>query len=144
MPNIAAVLKDEISRIARKELRRTVDPLRKQVAALRRDNAALKRENAAMRRELSALARRSAARPSPAKATGQEEGGRVRFSAEGLKKMRMKSGLSAASFGKLVGASALSVYHWENGKVRPRADAVARIAALRGKGKRELQRMLGE
>lgn len=143
MPNIAAVLKEEIARVARKELRKSVDPLRKQVAVLRRDNAALKRDNAALRRELSSIARR---RPAAQASVAKDEsaGGRHRFSADGLKKMRAKLGLSAASFGKLIGASALSVYHWENGKVRPRADAIARIAALRGKGKREVQKMLGE
>lgn len=142
MPNFSAVLKDEVARIARKEMRKTVDPMKKQVAGLRRDNAALKRENAALKREQALLAkamkRESAAAPQAPVEAGH------RFSASGLKKLRAKLGISAQDFGKLAGVSALSIYNWESGKVRPRGEMVARIAELRGMGKREVQQLLEE
>jgi len=42
MPNIAALLKSEISRLSRREIRKEVQPLRKAAAAHRREIAALK------------------------------------------------------------------------------------------------------
>jgi transcriptional regulator with XRE-family HTH domain len=45
--------------------------------------------------------------------------------------------LSAADYGKLVGVSGLTVYHWEHGKSRPRKAQLASLAAVRGIGKRE-------
>ena len=48
-------------------------------------------------------------------------------------------GLSATDFGKLVGVSAQSIYNWELGAAKPRAEQVAKLAALRSVGKREAQ-----
>ncbi|WP_299766576.1 hypothetical protein [Ramlibacter sp.] len=46
-------------------------------------------------------------------------------------------GLSQKDCGVLVGASAFSVYKWEQGEVRPRARYLEAIAALRSVGKKE-------
>lgn len=48
MPNIAKILKDEISRIARKEAKQAVAPFRKPTAGARRTFADLKRRMAAL------------------------------------------------------------------------------------------------
>lgn len=61
----------------------------------------------------------------------------VRFRPDGMKSHRQKLGLSAKDYGLLVGASALSVYKWEEGKVKPRAKALPRIIAVRTLDKRE-------
>ena len=61
----------------------------------------------------------------------------MRFSAKGLAAHRRRLGLSAAALARLLGVSALSIYKWESGKVRPRAKQIEAIAALRGMGKRE-------
>lgn len=140
MPNIAAVLKDEISRIARKEVRKQVEPLRKQLAVQRRDLAALKKERADLRRQLAAA--NKPARRGPAAEEAGEQGAAKRFSAAGLKSLRARLGLSAEKFGALVGVSGASVYFWEQGKVRPRAQQIERIAALRGMGKRKALALL--
>ena len=52
---------------------------------------------------------------------------------------RKRLGLSAADFGLLVGATGQSVYAWESGKAKPRSEALAAIAALRGIGKLEAE-----
>ena len=57
---------------------------------------------------------------------------------------RKRLGLSAANFGLLVGATGQSVYAWEAGKAKPRAQNLAAIAALRGVGKREVAKKLAE
>ena len=52
MPNIAAVLKDEISRIARKEVRAETESLKKQITKFRSQIASLKRQVAGLEKVL--------------------------------------------------------------------------------------------
>jgi DNA-binding transcriptional regulator YiaG len=141
MANFASMMKDEISRIARKETRNLVEPLRKQLAAQRTTIAAMKRERVELQRELASLARRvdrdGASAPSKEATTQQS-----RFSASGLRSLRARLGLSAEEFGRLAGVSGQSVYNWEGEKARPRQAQVQRIAELRGIGKREALSML--
>ena len=44
---------------------------------------------------------------------------------------------SAASYGKLVGVSGQTIYHWEQGKARPRAAQLERLASVREFGKQQ-------
>jgi len=66
MSNIASLLKAEISRISRREIRTQVQPLRKASAAYRREIAALKREVQNLRRQVSLVAKQTA-KPAEAK-----------------------------------------------------------------------------
>ena len=132
MANLSSVLKSEITRLARKEVKGAVDPLRKANAAHRREIAELKRQVASLQRELKAsgtLFRKKKPDVGPTR--------NVRFAPKGLKTLRARLGLSAADFGQLVGASGQSIYNWEAGKAVPRASQQAVLAAVRGLGKRE-------
>lgn len=133
MPNIATLLKSEITRIARKQVRAETQPLKNAIAPYRSEIAALKRRAHALEQQLRKLGK-VAAKAVPAR----EEGITAhRFSAKGMAKNRQRLGLSAADFGKLVGASGQSVYHWEEGKSRPREKNIEAIAAVRSIGKKE-------
>ena len=135
MPNIAAVLKGEIARIARKELRSQTEEFRKTSAQVRSHIAALRRRIDALERQVKRLGK-SPARRTAEPAAQADEAAR-RFSAKGLAAQRRRLGLSAAAYASLLGVSAQSVYKWEEGKARPRARQLEAIAALRGIGKRE-------
>ena len=50
---------------------------------------------------------------------------------------------SAAADAELVGAAELTIYNWEHGRTRPRAQQLAQWAKVRGIGKREAWRRLG-
>jgi len=141
MPNLANTLKQEIARIARKELRGELAGLRKAVAAHRSDLARMKRENVALEQEFRRL-RRDISRisPAPTEPAGEPEP-RFRYSAERLSAARAKLELSAADFGLLVGASGLSVYKWERG-TKPRAKFLPALAAALRMGKREASAQL--
>lgn len=135
MPNLASLLKSEIARVARKEVRGETLGLKKAVSAYRAEIAALKRRTQALEQELRRLGRASAkAAPPAASATSAQT---LRFSAKGLASQRQRLMLSAEDCGLLLGASGQSIYNWEQGKARPRADYLPVIAALRGMGKRE-------
>ena len=137
MPNIAAVLKDEIARIARKEVRAQTEDFRKASSQYRTHIAALRRRIDELERQLKRV-RKTGGRAAAADAGDGEEGGRqLRFSAARFAAQRRKMGLSAADFATLLGVSGQSVYKWEHGEARPRARQLEAIAALRGVGKRE-------
>ena len=55
---------------------------------------------------------------------------------------RERLGLSADNYGKLLGASGLSIYNWEQGKTRPRKSSVDAWTAIRRIGKREAAKRL--
>jgi DNA-binding transcriptional regulator YiaG len=134
MPNIGTVLKSEIARIARKEIRGETQHLRKQGAQYRTEIAALKKRLAGMEQQLKRQAKDGSRTPA---ADVDEPRKGFRFSAKGLATRRQKLGLSARELGALLGVSAQSVYHWEQGKSRPRTSQVQAIAGLRRLGKRE-------
>ena len=134
MPNIGAVLKSEISRLARKEIRGETQQLKKQVAHYRAELAALGKRQSELEKQL----RRQSKATKPASVAEEGSPGKaLRFSASGLAKQRQRLGLSAREVGALLGVSALSIYKWETGKVRPRASQLEAIASLRSLGKRE-------
>ena len=139
MPNIASVLKSEISRLARKEVRAETDSLKEASARYRSDIAALRKQIKALETQIRQLSRSGgkAGGAAAAKSQDDEPGERLRFSAKGLASRRRKLGLSAEAFGALVGVTGQSIYKWETGKATPRAAQLRAIAAVRSLGKRE-------
>ena len=128
MPNIANILKLEISRIARKEVRGETQSLKKAAAAHRTEIAALKKRA----KELEDLVKRlGAAKPRAAPAAEVVPVAGGRFSAKGLAAQRRRLGLSAENCGLLVGVSGQSIYNWEQGTTVPFARHVPAIAALK-------------
>lgn len=139
MANLATVLKSEVARLARKELRAETAALKKAVASQRTDIVALKRRIAELERAFKALNRVANEASRAVEATPKEaNAGSYRFRAAGMASNRRRLGLSAEDFGLLVGASGQSVYLWEKGQAKPRPKNLSAIAALRGLGKREV------
>ena len=140
MANLASVLKDEIRRLARREINSQMGVTKKSVAQHRRDIAELKRQLADKERRIAFLERherkRAGKTPTRKLATG------ARFSAKGLRSHRERLGLSAEDFGKLIGVVGQSVYMWEQEKTRPRAAQLAAIVEVRGLGRREALKRL--
>jgi DNA-binding transcriptional regulator YiaG len=138
MANIASLLKSEISRVARKEVRAETAGLKKALSSSRSEIAALKRRALALESELRRLSKASGKAVGKAAAAGDVAAVRAqRFSAKGLASQRKRLGLSAHECGLLVGASGQSIYNWEDGKARPRAKHLQALAALRGLGKKD-------
>ena len=145
MPNIATVLKAEVTRLARKELRGETETLRKAVSSQRTELAALRRRVQDLEKAVKLVARAAASSTRATRAaSGDEAGGQFRFRAAGMASNRKRLGLSAADFGLLVGATGQSVYAWEAGKSKPRAQNLAAIAKLRGVGKRDVAKRLAD
>jgi DNA-binding transcriptional regulator YiaG len=135
MPNIASVLKQEIARVARKELRSQTAALKKASATYRGEIAALKRRVEEAERQLRVRAK-SVPRAAPA-ANDESIPEGVRFSAKGLTGHRKRLGLSANELRLLLGVSGQTIYNWESGKARPNRRFLPTLVALRTVGKKE-------
>lgn len=144
--NVMSVLKAEISRLAKKEVKREVAPVKKVNATYRGHIAALRKQVNALQKEVAGLKK---ALPAPEKilSAKTEPEGRFWITGKGVRAMRKKVGLTQVKFGKLVGVSVPTVVNWEKakGKVEIRKKAtMARLQGLKGKGKREVSAMTGE
>ena len=141
MPNLATTIKDEIRRLAKREITVATQATKRAVAQYRRDIANLKRLVQVHQKEIGFLKAQERKRLSQPKATDEPVEG-VRFSARSARAQRQRLGLSAEDFGKLVGVSSMTVYNWEHGKGRPKDARLAAFAALRSLGKREAVKKL--
>jgi DNA-binding transcriptional regulator YiaG len=140
MTTLAIALKEEIRRLARKEIKAQTGRTAKAVAQYRRDIAQLKRQQRELEKRLALL--ESQGRKAEHSPPAAHVNGDARFSARSVKAQRRRTGLSAADYAKLVGVSSLTIYNWENKKSRPRNGQLATLVALRGLGKRAAQAKL--
>ena len=140
MSKIASVLKQEITRLARKEISAETSTIRKAGAQYRRDIADLKRRVGSLEKQIAYLERQERKRTKTAPPEETADG--RRFSPRGLKTHRTKLGLSAAEYAVLVGSSAQTIYNWEQGRSRPQGKRLASLVAVRGLGKREAWKRL--
>ena len=141
MPNLATALKDEIRRLAKKEINAATRSTKQAVAQYRRDIANLKRLVRVQQKEIAFLRIQERKRLSQPPSIDEPVEG-VRFSARSVRAQRQRLGLSAEDFGKLVGVSPMTIYNWEHDKGRPKDDRLAAFVALRNVGKREAVKKL--
>ncbi len=138
MPNLAATLKEEIRRLAKKEVKAQTHSTKQAVAHYRREIAQLKRHLREQDKKIALLETQRPEQPVwSAVSSGQDDSGKVRFSPQWVKSQRKRLGLSAADYAKLVGVSTLSIYNWETGRNRPRRAQLVALVAVRNIGKRE-------
>ena len=140
MSTLVSALKHEITRLARKEVAAGTELLRKSNAQYRRDIAQLKRQADSLSRQVAFLEQQEKKRVSKRAPVASAAG--KRFSRRGLTTHRKTMGLSAADYATLVGVSAQTIYGWEQGKSKPRAQQLAALLTVRGLGKREAQKRL--
>ena len=140
MPNLASALKEEIVRLARKEIRGEIEGMKNASAQYRSDIAALKRRVVVLEKQVTRLSKEGMTKSKSESDTNEATG--VRYSSKGLAKKRQKLGLSASEMGVLLGVSAQTVYKWEAGKTRPRQKQMPAVIAARALGKRQATGML--
>jgi hypothetical protein len=102
MSNVASVLKDEIARVARKEIRRETTTLKKSSTTHRSEIAVLKRRVLELERQLRQLGRAGQSNK-PIAANEDSVSPGTRFSAKSMAAQRRRLGLSAAECGLLIG-----------------------------------------
>ena len=136
MADLAGTLREEIRRLAKKEINAKMAAVKKTSAQYRRDIAELKRQVSEQAKKIAFLETRERQRLGQRSDNGEAVTG-ARFSARSVKAQRERLGLSAKDYGRLAGVSALTIYNWESGKTRPQKAQLAAVIGLRGIKKRE-------
>ena len=146
MPNIAKVLKDEFSRVARRETKKALTTVSKPAAGLRRTTADLKRRVAQLEKELRSLRKSIDGVAAVRQAAASETTEKARITAKGMRSLRRRLRLTGQEFARLLGITPQVVYGWDkaSGPLRVRGTTRAAILAVRGIGAREARKKLGE
>ncbi len=150
MPDIRQVLREEIQRLARKEVRDALAGLQRENRELRKTIAELRRRVAALEKTggpASASRRSAVAAPSiddGPNASVDESALGARINSKMIKRMRERLDLTQAALATLLGVSAQTVYQWErkNGPLQLRGRTRAAVVEVRSLGKREAMRRL--
>lgn len=140
--DLSSVLKAEIIRVARREIRAEILALKKASSRHRAELAALRRQVASFEMQVKRLEK---ALSGAAVAAGRSEPVSerpARFSGPNLRKLRKRFELSAPTLASILGVSTQTVYNWETGSARPGKGVIKNIAILRKMGKRELAQRL--
>lgn len=159
MSSVMKELKTEISRLARKELSKELEPVRRVNATQRGLIADLRRQLVVLQKDLNALRKAVPApveSPEPEAAKSRRpKGKRGRkktdarkgfwITGKGVRSLRKRLGVSQTELGSLVGVSTWTVVNWEaaEGKIAlRRKDTAARLESLRKQGKRAVAGMI--
>ena len=141
MGKMESAIRGEISRLARREIRKAVRPLLKERARLKGQIADLKKAVQDVEKSVAPLVRDRQASRSKLRATVQEAQA-ARLSPGLIRKLRKRLGLSQEEFGLLADVTYGAVAAWEQGRSRPSAGSRSAIVALRKLGKREVQDLI--
>lgn len=132
MPDIAVVLKQEIARLAKKEVRSGINPVKKQALESRKAIAALKDQLARMEQTMAKLVA-DASKRMVIPAAEQDESN-ARISPVSVKRQRKRLKLSQKEMGQLLGVSTATIVGWESGRTKPRDANKEGLAELRNLG----------
>jgi DNA-binding transcriptional regulator YiaG len=147
MPNLSQVIKAEIARISRREIKTSTNPLRASTVALKKSAADLKKRVAVIEAETKRLVafytRLQTERQAQAPHASDSK---TRITSKGIRALRNKLGLSQESFARLLGVSSQAVYIMEhkNGRLSLRSGTLASLLSIRGIGRREARAKLAE
>ena len=143
MGKIDTVVRGEILRLARREIRPLVKPLSRQVRALARTVKGLVTENRRLARAASRFEQTRMQRVAQL-SVSDDEAKATRMSAGLIKKLRKRSGVTQQQLAALVGVSAAAVQSWEQGIAKPGGENRKILAALRKLGRRDIAALLAE
>ena len=141
MPKIETVLKSEISRLAKREVKAAFSPLASEVRDIKKKLSDLSKKFAPLKKWTREKMREAEEKKAQLKAP-VEEVKKSRLSPARIRGLRIKLGLSQNDMGVLIGVSQGTVVMWESGKFAPRKDKKAALIALRKLGKREVRKVL--
>jgi len=141
MGKIETVMKAEVARLARKEVRAAVAPLAGETRRLRKRVSELTQAVGELRRQARQGARLAKMQPQ-ATAAGTPAAGQSRLSGGLIKKLRRRLGVSQSQLAALVGVSTVAIQFWESGRTRPNEENRAAVIALRNCGRRDVRALL--
>lgn len=137
MPDIASILKAEITRLARKELKPIASNQSKQIQSLKAAVRTLRGQIVALDKSLSKI--NSIPPATPQKDEDQKD---IRITPASIKKHRNRLRLSQAQLGKLLGVSTTTIVFWETGRTSARGANRQNLGKIREMGLRDVKVLL--
>jgi len=141
MGKVEGIIKSEIVRLAKREVRKISVPLGRDVRALKITVSQLRKMVSALERFAALRQKQLEKEGVPLKAT-PEEVKISRFSPRLIRSLRERLDLTQKEMATLAGVTIGAVYQWESGKFEPRGEKKAVLVALRKLGRREARRLL--
>ena len=141
MPDVASVLKEEIIRLSRSEIKKQIDPLNKRVQELKKTVTQQKKQIAALEKSQSQADKKV---PDAAPPIAEEKSSSRKITVASIKAQRKRLKLSQREMGLLLAVSTMTITRWEQGKGSPRGENRDAFVALRGMGKRQVKERLEE
>ncbi len=131
MPNFAKAIKEEITRLAKKEVKKASGPLNDRVRQLSRTVSSQEKKIARLEKTAARQEKelRQAA-PVP-EAAPPEEVKKARISPRLVKSQRKRLKLNQNQFADLLNVSVAAVRSWEQGRATPKDDTMATFVAVR-------------
>ena len=143
MGKLEAIIKSEIVRLAKMEMRKISVPLKRDVFQLKRALSQLRRAVLTLDRVMARQQKALGERKVPLEAS-PEEVKLSRFSPRLIRSLRKQLGISQKELAVLTGVTVGAVHLWESGKFRPKQEKKKVLVALRKLGRREVRKLLDE
>jgi DNA-binding transcriptional regulator YiaG len=145
MPDVARVLREEVQRLAKRQVKAGLAPIKRDTVRLKKQVTELRRELVALTRTCrELLARVTAVVVTKETEVATERVATLRPTSKSLVRLRRRLALTQVEFGRLMGISGQAVLNWERkgSRVRMRSANLAALAGIQKMGKREARRRL--
>jgi DNA-binding transcriptional regulator YiaG len=142
MGKIESIIKSEIQRLAKHEVRSVFLPLRRDVWGMKLKLSNLIKGVTVLDRLAKEISKAKSAEPKLE--ASPEEVKASRITPERIRSLRKKLGISQRELGVMAGATIGAVASWEKGKFKPKGEKKAVLVALRKLRKRDVKKMLTE
>jgi len=143
MGKVEGIIKSEIVRLAKREIRKISVPLGQDVWSLKSAVSQLRKTVLALERFAALQTKELKKKKIPLEAT-PEEVKISRFSPRLIRSLRGQLGITQNELAVLAGVTVGAIHQWESGMFRPREEKKGLLVALRKLGRREVRRLLEE
>jgi len=143
MGKVEGIIKSEILRLAKREIRKISVPLGRDVRSLKSVVSQIRKTVMALERFATQQQKELSKRKVPLEATS-EEIKISRFSPRLIRSLRKRLGVTQRELAILCGVTVGAIHQWESGMFKPRGEKKGMIVALRKLGRREVRNLLEE
>jgi len=143
LSKIEEVMRSEISRLAKRAVKKPLESLEAKVTELRRTISSLSKTVASLEKRLGGHVKDESGHK-PRLSAPEEQVSSSRFTPLLIKKLRKRLALTQDDLALILGVSKGAVVSWESGRSKPRQAYKEGLVALRGLGRREINKLLVE
>jgi len=143
MGKLEGMIKSEIVRLAKREIRTIARPLSRDVRSMRSTVSQLRKTVLALQR-LTARQESESRKEKVLLEAAPEEVKKSRFSPRLIHTLRKRLGITQKEMATLTGVTVGAIYQWEQGMFEPRGQKKGMLVALRKLGRREVRKLLEE